>query len=42
MRELKAAAGKLGVTLTLPNSYWYLQGFDIINLEEHVDWFNIM
>lgn len=42
IQELKAAAGSLGVTLTLPSSYWYLQGFDIVNLEKHVDWFNIM
>lgn len=42
LKELKAAAGKLGVTVTLPSSYWYLKGFDIVNMEPHVDWFNIM
>ncbi|KAE8375114.1 glycoside hydrolase [Aspergillus bertholletiae] len=31
-----------GLTLTLPASYWYLQGFDIVGLEPYVDWFNIM
>ena len=25
-----------------PASYWYLQGFDIVNLEPYVDWFNVM
>ncbi|KAF2732643.1 hypothetical protein EJ04DRAFT_304974 [Polyplosphaeria fusca] len=42
IKELKSAAGKLGVTLTLPSSYWYLKGFDIVNLEPNVDWFNFM
>lgn len=41
MKE-KSAAGRLGVTLTLPSSYWYLKGFDIVNLEPNVDWFNFM
>lgn len=39
MKELRAASGKLGLTLTLPNSYWYLQGFDVKALEEYVDWY---
>ncbi|KAJ2980520.1 hypothetical protein NUW58_g6925 [Xylaria curta] len=30
------------LTMTLPNSYWYLRGFDIKRLEKHVDWFNVM
>lgn len=25
-----------------PASYWYLRGFDIVHLEQYVDWFNIM
>ena len=25
-----------------PASYWYLKGFDIVKLEPHVDWYNIM
>jgi chitinase len=25
-----------------PASYWYLRGFDIIHLEQYVDWFNVM
>ncbi|KAL8942162.1 MAG: hypothetical protein Q9216_001809 [Gyalolechia sp. 2 TL-2023] len=29
-------------TLTLPTSYWYLRGFDITRLQEHVDYFNLM
>lgn len=31
-----------GLSITLPASYWYLRGFDIVNLEPHVDFFNIM
>lgn len=42
MKELRRAAKNLGLTLTLPNSYWYLKGFDLKGLEEQVDWFNIM
>ncbi|KAJ4369884.1 hypothetical protein N0V83_005648 [Neocucurbitaria cava] len=43
MQELKDACGATyGVTATLPSSYWYMKGFDIIQLEKHVDWFNFM
>lgn len=31
-----------GLSITLPASYWYLRGFDIVNLEQYVDFFNIM
>ncbi|KAF5227917.1 hypothetical protein FAUST_11455 [Fusarium austroamericanum] len=31
-----------GLTITLPASYWYLQYFDIKNLENTVSFFNIM
>ncbi|EEU35524.1 uncharacterized protein NECHADRAFT_106591 [Fusarium vanettenii 77-13-4] len=33
---------KKGISLTLPSSYWYLQHFDIKNLQRSIDWFNIM
>ncbi|KAI4721608.1 glycoside hydrolase [Aureobasidium sp. EXF-10727] len=53
LKELRAACGsKFGITLTLPSSYCnrrlskvcirYLQGFDVVNLEPYVDWFNFM
>ncbi|KAL6229089.1 hypothetical protein BDW75DRAFT_235460 [Aspergillus navahoensis] len=43
LKELKAACGNIyGVTVTLPSSYWYLQGFDLAAMESHVDWFNFM
>ncbi|KAL2060601.1 hypothetical protein VTL71DRAFT_9242 [Oculimacula yallundae] len=29
-------------TITIPTSYWYLRGFDIVRLEKYVDWFNLM
>jgi len=28
--------------LSQPASYWYLRGFNLNNLEPHLDWFNIM
>lgn len=31
-----------GLSITLPASYWYLRGFDIVNLEKYVDFFNVM
>jgi GH18 family chitinase len=30
------------VTITLPSSYWYLQNFDLPNLQRYVSWFNFM
>ncbi|KAL4966223.1 uncharacterized protein BDV14DRAFT_199024 [Aspergillus stella-maris] len=39
---LKGTAGRDGLSITLPASYWYLQNFDIIKLQKHVDFFNIM
>ncbi|KAK6528317.1 hypothetical protein TWF281_009560 [Arthrobotrys megalospora] len=46
MRNLRAylasTGHRYGVTVTLPTSFWYLQHFDVVNLEKHVDWFNIM
>lgn len=41
----KSVAGsghKYGLSLTLPSSYWYLKGFDIMKLADSVDWFNMM
>ncbi|KAL2861039.1 chitinase [Aspergillus lucknowensis] len=43
LRERLNQLGKpTGLSLTLPASYWYLRGFDIINLEPYVDFYNIM
>lgn len=33
---------KRGVSMAIPASYWYLQHFDIKELEKHVNWFNLM
>ncbi|EEU37423.1 uncharacterized protein NECHADRAFT_51570 [Fusarium vanettenii 77-13-4] len=41
-QRLNSSGRKYGLTLTLPASYWYLRGFDIINMEQYLDWFNIM
>ncbi|KAL0940480.1 glycosylhydrolase family 18-9 [Colletotrichum truncatum] len=40
--RMRGGDQKKAVSLTLPSSFWYLQHFDIKNLEKHVDWFNIM
>ena len=40
--RLNRLGTRKGLSLTLPASYWYLKGFDIINLEPHVDFFNVM
>jgi chitinase len=40
--RLNALGTPKGISITLPSSYWYMQGFDIVNLEPHVDWFNVM
>lgn len=37
MKELRSSAGKLGIIVTLPSSYWYLKGFDVVGLEPQVD-----
>ncbi|UKZ48214.1 hypothetical protein TrVGV298_002450 [Trichoderma virens] len=44
MKKLRARMDKYrrGVSMALPASYWYLQHFDIVKLEEHVNWFNLM
>ncbi|KAF6235801.1 hypothetical protein HO173_005996 [Letharia columbiana] len=41
-KELKAALGQKGLSMTLPTSFWYLQHFDVNSLQESVDWFNFM
>ncbi|KAL8831397.1 MAG: hypothetical protein Q9170_005311 [Blastenia crenularia] len=41
-KELKAALGGKGLSITLPTSYWYLQHFDVKSLQDSVDWFNFM
>jgi len=41
-QRLNGAGRTYGLSLTLPASYWYLKGFDIIKLEPYVDWFNVM
>jgi len=42
LKNLRAALGAKGLSITLPASYWYLQNFDIKNMEPIVDWFNVM
>ncbi|RDW84001.1 glycoside hydrolase family 18 protein [Aspergillus mulundensis] len=42
LKNLKAVLGNRGLTITLPASFWYLQHFDIKNMEPILDWFNIM
>ncbi|EXK25265.1 hypothetical protein FOMG_18061 [Fusarium oxysporum f. sp. melonis 26406] len=44
LKRLKSALDdyKYGLSVTLPTSYWYLQHFDLKNIEPSVDWFNVM
>lgn len=39
---LTASGHDYGLSITIPASYWYLQNFDIVNIEPIVDWFNMM
>ncbi|KAK6193541.1 hypothetical protein LQW54_012346 [Pestalotiopsis sp. IQ-011] len=41
-KKLRDGSLNKGVSLTLPSSFWYLRHFDIVQLQEHVDWFNVM
>lgn len=41
--EMRATWGKsYGISATLPSAYWYLQGFDVVTMQQYVDWFNFM
>ncbi|KAJ0329387.1 hypothetical protein COL5a_003943 [Colletotrichum fioriniae] len=42
LKNLRAALGTKGLTITLPASYWYLQHFDLKNIQPYLDWFNMM
>lgn len=42
LRELRASLGSLGISVTLPSSFWYLQHFDLVAMQPSVDWFNVM
>ncbi|KAH8427245.1 uncharacterized protein LDX57_004958 [Aspergillus melleus] len=43
LSELKKAVGtKFGLTITLPSSYWYLKGFDLVGIAKYVESFNFM
>ena len=43
MEEMRAALGPgMGLSATLPSSYWYMQGFDVAGMEPYVDFFNFM
>ncbi|BCS22963.1 uncharacterized protein APUU_31188A [Aspergillus puulaauensis] len=42
LRErLNRVPRQIGLSITLPASYWYPTGFDIVHLEPHVDFLNI-
>ncbi|KAK7423090.1 hypothetical protein QQZ08_009257 [Neonectria magnoliae] len=42
LKKALKSSGRDEVSKTLPASMWYLKHFDIVNLEKHVDFFNIM
>lgn len=33
---------RLGLSITVPTSYWYLRWFDLPGIAQSVDWFNLM
>lgn len=37
-----ASPRQLGITFTVPSSYWYLRWFDMPNLMKYADWTNLM
>ncbi|KAH9478589.1 Chitotriosidase-1 [Psilocybe cubensis] len=39
---LHSTGHNYGLTITIPSSFWYLQHFDIVNIEKTIDWFNLM
>ncbi|KAJ6559056.1 putative class V chitinase [Mycena vulgaris] len=43
LRNAFAASGhNYGLSITIPSSYWYMQHFDIVNIAQTIDWFNMM
>uniref|UniRef100_A0A093XDC7 chitinase n=1 Tax=Talaromyces marneffei PM1 TaxID=1077442 RepID=A0A093XDC7_TALMA len=41
--EMRSTWGtSYGISVTLPSSYWYLQGIDVTTMQRYVDWFNFM
>ncbi|KAK5658413.1 hypothetical protein OQA88_2390 [Cercophora sp. LCS_1] len=41
-QTFNGAPRKLGLTFTIPSSYWYLKWFDMPNLLKYADWTNLM
>lgn len=41
-QRFNAAPRKLGLTFTIPSSYWYLRWFDMPELLKYADWTNLM
>lgn len=41
-KALDSADAGYGLSITLPSSYWYLQHFDITNMVDSLDFFNMM
>ena len=33
---------KLGITFTVPSSYWYLRWFDLPGMLKYADWLNLV
>ncbi|PGH18379.1 hypothetical protein AJ79_00446 [Helicocarpus griseus UAMH5409] len=41
-RTFNASPRQLGITFTIPSSYWYLRWFDVPALLKYADWTNLM
>lgn len=36
--NLNNVGKRIGLSMTIPSSYWYMQHFDIINFAKTIDW----
>jgi chitinase len=41
-KALRTSPRKLGLTITIPSSYWYLRWFDLAAIAPHIETFNVM
>jgi chitinase len=41
--EMRASFGSTyGISATIPSSFWYMKHFDVVDMQDYLDWFNIM
>jgi chitinase len=42
LHKLRSALGTRGISITIPGSFYFMQSFDVVDIEPYVDWFNFM